>query len=100
MASRVDIDVSPQQAHAIKQVGNVRHQAFRRKRSRAARDRRDKEKKKGTGEEKLTGSDKGRVRYDGTKGGIGSEEQREDSRNKSKKEKDSKVPGSLVDVVV
>ena len=83
MAGMVDIDVAPGQAHAIKQVGNVKHQTFRRKRPPAPRDRKEKGKKD-----------------DGTKGGPGSEEQHSDSGNKSKKKKDSKVRGSLVDVVI
>jgi hypothetical protein len=97
MSGSVGIDLPPGQAYAIKQVGSVRDQSFRQKRSPAARDQ--KEKKKEAETRSLAGSDKGRVRHDGT-GGVGSEEQHERSRNKSKKENDSEVPGSLVDVII
>lgn len=100
MPSRVDIKVAPEQGHAIKGVHNVKHQTPNRRRFPAARDRKEKEKEKETGAQKFSGSDKGRVRDDGTKGGPESEEQYSDSGNKSKKKKDSEVRGSLVDVVI
>lgn len=100
MSGSVGIDVPPGQTHAIKEVGSVRDQTFRQKRSPAARDRKEKEKRKEEEAWRLADSDKDRVRHDGTKGGVGSEEQHEGSGNKSKKENDSKVPGSLVDVVI
>jgi len=100
MPSMVDIKVAPGQGDAIKGVHNVNHQTPNRKRFPAARDRKEKEKEKETGAQKFSGSDKGRVRDDVTKGGPGSEEQYSDSGNKGKKKKDSEVRGSLVDVVI
>lgn len=100
MSSRVDTAIPPGQTYAIKQVGKARDQDFRRKRSPAVRDRKDEEKKKVTEQHKLAGSKKGRVRYDETNGGVGSEEQHSDCGKKSKKKNDSKIPGTLVDVVV
>ena len=83
MSSSVDIKVAPEQGHAIKEVHNVKHQTFKRKRFPAALDRKEKEKKD-----------------DGIKGGPGSKKQHADSRNKSKKKKDSGVRGSMVDVII
>ena len=100
MSSRVDIKVAPEQGHAIKEVHNVKHQTFKRKRFPAARDRKEKEKKKEKGTQKSAGADRGRVRDDGIKGGPGSKKQHADSGNKNKKEKDSEVRGSLVDVII
>lgn len=83
MSSRVDMKVAPEQGHAIKEVHNVKHQTFKRKRFPAARDRKEKEKKD-----------------DGIKGGPGSKKQHADSGKKSEKERDSKVRGSRVDVTI
>ena len=83
MPNSVDVKVAPEQGHAIKEVHNVKHQTFKRKRFPAARDRKEKEKKD-----------------DGIKGGPGSKKQHADSGKKSKKERDSKVRGSLVDVII
>ena len=83
MSSMVDIKVAPEQGHAIKEVHNVKHQAFKRKMFPAARDRKEKGKKD-----------------DGIKDGPGSKKQHADSRNKNKKKKDSGVRGSMVDVTI
>jgi hypothetical protein len=98
MSSRADIKLAPARGHAIKEVHNVKHQTFKRKRSPAARDRKEKEKEKGT--QKSGGSGRGRVRDDGIKGGPGTKKQHADSGKRSKKERDSKVRGSLVDVII
>ena len=83
MPSMVDIKVAPGQGDAIKGVHNVNHQTPNRKSIPAAKDRKEKEKKK-----------------HGTKGDPGSEEQYSDSASKSRKKMDSEVPGGLVDVII
>lgn len=102
MPSMADIKVAPGQADAIKGVHNVKHHIPNRKTFPETRDQKEKEKKKDTGAQKFSGSNKGRVRDDGTTGGPGSEEQRLYSGKKSEKEKekDSQVRGSMVDVIV
>lgn len=95
-----DINVSSGQGNAIKGVHNVKHQSLELKKLALARDQKEKEKKKETGEEEFASSDKGRVRDDGGKGGPGTEEQHTDSGKKRKKEKGSEVRGGLVDVVI
>ena len=88
MSSSVDIKLTLGQRNAIKEVHSVKHQTFELNRLPAARNRKEKGKREG------------RVRGDGTKGGPGSEEQHSNSGNKSKKEKDSEVRGSLLDVII
>jgi SET domain-containing protein len=100
MSDRVDIKVAPRQGNAIKEVHGVKRQTLERKRPKAARDQREKGKKKETWAQKFTGFDKGRVRDDEIKGGPGSEEQHSDSGNKTKKKKGSKARGGLVDVII
>jgi hypothetical protein len=100
MSSRAVIKLAPAQGHAIKEVGNVKHQTFKRKRSPVARDRKEKEKEKEKRTHKSAASGRGRVRDDGIKGGPGSKKQHADSGKRSKKERDSKVRGSLVDVII
>lgn len=100
MTGRVDIKVAPRQGNAIKEVYGVKRHTLEGKRPKAARDRREKGKKKETGTQKFAGSDKGRVRDDETKGGPRSEEQHSDTGNKTKKKKGSKARGGLVDVII
>ena len=100
MSDRVDIKVAPRQGNAIKEVHGVKRQTLERKRPKAARDQREKGKKKETWAQKFTGFDKGRIRDDETKGGPGSEEQHPDCGNKTKKKKGSKARGGLVDVII
>jgi len=83
MPSMLDIKVAPGQGDAIKGVHDVNHQTPNQKRFPAAKDRKEKEKKK-----------------DGTKGDPGSEEQCLDSASKSKKKTVSEVRGGLVDVII
>ena len=100
MSGRVDIKVAPRQGNAIKEVHGVKRQTLEQKRPKAARDRREKGKKKETGAQKFAGSDKGRVCDYETKGGPRSEEQHSDTGNKTKKKKGSKARGGLVDVII
>jgi hypothetical protein len=100
VSSRVDIEVVPGQGNTIKEIHRVKRQTFERRRLKAARDRKEKERRKEAEAQRFASSDKGRVRGEETKGGPGSEEQHSDSGNKTKKKKDSAVQGSLVDVIV
>ena len=100
MSSSVDIDVAPGQGNVIKGVHRAKHQTFERKKSSAARDRKEQGKKKEKGAQKFVVTDKKRARDDGTKGGSQSEERHSDSGSKGKKKKGSQVRGGLVDVTV
>lgn len=99
MSGRVDINVAPRQGNVIKEIDGVKRQTIEQKRSKVARDQREKGKKKEKWEQKFAGLDKGRVRDDEKKGGPGSEERHSDSGNKTKK-KGSKARGGLVDVII
>ena len=94
MSRPVDIKLALGQGNAIRGVHNVKPQTFEQKKRAAARDRKQRKKKKGTGSQKPASFDKGGVRDDGTKG-AGSREQGAGS-----KENDSEVRGSLVDVII
>ena len=100
MSSRVDIRVALGQGSTIKAVHNVKHQTFELNKLAATQDRKEKKKKKEAGAQKSSGSDKGQAGDDETRGGAGNEEQRSYLAKKGKKEKDSRVRGGTVDIVV
>ena len=99
MSSRVDIRVALGQRNAVKAVQNVKHQTFEVNRFAAIQDRKEKRRKKETATQKSSGSDKGRVQNDKTRGDAGSEEQRSYCEKKSGKGKDSRLRGSTVDII-
>lgn len=99
MSDRVDINVAPRQGNMIQEIDRVKRQTLERKRSKVARDQREKGKKKEAWEQKFAGFDTGRVRDDEESSGPGSEEQHSDFGNKTNK-KGSKARGGLVDVII